>query len=254
MITQLLNNNLSPPELLQKIRTCNMRLEIEKLAQTINNKNNTSENNHYKTHILNITNLHNNNLTLHYNETGNISIKVPGSNTQSPYIYSIPGKTFLFSIDGNPFSVQHLLIDDNGLKRIGSTTITEDTPLYIDGTKELYECAPDIAFGAMTLVDRRADISVYDRQTLQKVAWLPNDESAARFLVALELLEVVRDPQRRKVAEELVYHTHAAVAWNAFNAIAEQDRQAALAYAPVMRLLQNDKLNSFLDEQLEYAQ
>ncbi|WP_236196834.1 hypothetical protein [Pseudomonas glycinae] len=254
MITKLLTNSLSPSELLQKIRTCNMRAEVEKLVKTINNKNKTPEHILYKTRILNITNLHNNNLTLYCNDIGNISIKIPDNNAASPYMYSIPGKTFLFSIDGHSFDVQHYQIDDNGLKHIGSVTINEGSPLYIDGTKELYECAPDIAFGAMTLVDRRADISVYDRQTLQKVAWLPNDQSAARFLVALELLEVAQDPQRRKVAEELVYHSHAAVAWNAFNVIAEQDRQAALAYAPVMRLLRNDKLNSFLDYQQECAQ
>lgn len=254
MITQLLDNSLPPSSILQYISQSNINHEIKTLIKALNLQKEQSNIDQYKAHILDTANLHTGTLTLHYNETGNISIRMPQDLKQLPSIYSLPGKTFLFTIDNTSFSVQRYTIGDNGLKDNGSIIINGQNPLYIDGAETLYECTSNIAYGSLTLVDKQADISVFDRQTLQKIAWLPNDESAARFLVSLELLAAAEDTHRRKVAEELVYHTHPAVAWSAFNAIAEEDRQAALVYAPVMRLLQNDKLNEFLDRQLGCAQ
>lgn len=251
MITQLLDTNLSPTHILDLITKNNMTTEVKKLSSALASHNRTLDNQRYKVQALNSTNTYTGTLVLHYNATGNISIKAPDSTPASAYFYSVPGKTFLFSINNQPFNVQRYTIIENSLIPGDCTAVSEKQPLYIDGSKELFECDHDVLSASINLIDRRADITVFDRRTLQKVAWLPNDEGAARFLVSLELLEAAADPGARKVAEELVYHQHPAVAWKAFTIIAREDKAAALAYAPVMRLLQSEQLNRHLDAQLE---
>ena len=62
-------------------------------------------------------------------------------------------------------------------------------------------------------------------------------------LFSLELFEAVKDPEVEKVAEELIYHVHPAVAWRAFQVIFKRDRKAALHYIPIMRQLKNHRVD-----------
>lgn len=253
MITELLDTDLEPEPILDTLNKNNMTSEVNTLCNLLDTRIKTLGIQHYKAQALNSTNPYTRTLTLYYNAAGNISIKAPDSTTASPYFYSVPGKTFLFSINNTPFNVQRYTIEDDQLSLGDNTTVDDGQALYIDGTKELFECDQEVLSASINLIDRRADIAVFDRRTLKKVAWLPNDESAARFLVSLELLEAAADPHARKVAEELIYHQHPAVTWKAFNVIAQEDKAAALAYAPVMRLLQNEQLNRYLDAHMDSA-
>ncbi|WP_241392782.1 hypothetical protein [Pseudomonas chlororaphis] len=132
-----------------------------------------------------------------------------------------------------------------------SAVVSEGNPLMVDGRHTLFDCPPAAAhpqafIGSINLPHRSADISVFDRQSLRKIAWIPHDDGAARFLVSLELLEATQDPGIGTIAEELIYHYHPAVAWKAFQTIYQFNRQTALDYVPLLR--QNRCLDSLLDQ------
>jgi len=254
MIETLLNAALSPNELLTTLKTLDTSADIQKLVSLLHNKSEHLHETSKSAAIMKSTNTHTGTLILHCNESGNISLKVPDRAPPSPLLYTVPGNSVLFAINDQSFPVQLYGVQANHL-RLGKQIIVDaDNPLFIDGTKVLYDSNPTgnghAAFiGSINLPDRSSDIGVFDRASRRKVAWFPHDDSAARYLVSLELLEAAQDPEAGKVAEELVYHYHPAVAWKAFQVIQHTDPQTALHFVPLLRNLQNSRLNFLLDQQ-----
>jgi hypothetical protein len=159
----------------------------------------------------------------------------------------------LFAINGESFPIQLYQLEDECLTRAERVSVDGNNPLFVDGAKVLFDSNPDgngqpAFIGSINLPERTADIGVFDPDSLRKIAWFPHDDSAARFLASLELLEAAQDPGACKVAEELIYHYHPAVAWKAFQIISRTDLQAALNCAPLLRNLQNSRLNHLLDQ------
>nr|BFE89809.1 hypothetical protein GCM10020185_03450 [Pseudomonas brassicacearum subsp. brassicacearum] len=56
--------------------------------------------------------------------------------------------------------------------------------------------------------------------------------------MSLELLETIQDPEGVRVAGELIYHYHPAVAWKAFQMLYRADPQNALSYVPSLKKTQ----------------
>lgn len=202
--------------------------------------------------LLNSTNIHTGTLTLFYNATGNISLKVPDAAPASAQLYSIPGHSVLFAINAQSYCVQLYSLNGDQLTLGAQVTIDADNPLYIDGAQTLYDSNPagsgHRAFiGSVNFPDKAADIHVYERASLQKIAWFAQDDSAARYLVSLELLEALQDPDTGKVAEELIYHYHPAVAWKAFQLMHHVDPHLARRYVAQLRKLENPRIDELLD-------
>lgn len=251
MIKTLLNPEMTPSQLISRIKTLNMSVEIKKLTEQLP-KQSAIMDSTYRADILRLTNTHTGTLTLHYNNSGNISLKVPDNAPASEHLYSVPGNSVLFAINAESFSIQLYELEDEHLTPAQRVTVDASNPLFIDGTKVLFDSNPTgnghpAFIGSINLPDRSADISVFDRATLNKIAWFPHDDSAARYLVSLELLEAAQDPGSRKVAEELIYHYHPAVAWKSFQMLYQTDPQVALSYVPMLKNLQNSRLNLLLD-------
>ncbi|MHA3737001.1 hypothetical protein ACXR0M_15220 [Pseudomonas sp. Eth.TT006] len=253
MIKNLLNPGLPPEQLIARIKHINMGAEIYKLATQLIHSDTENQDSLYRAAIMQATNIHTGTVTLYCNNHGNISLKVADNATAADQLYSVPGKSVLFAINAESFPVQLYRLEEDRLTRAERVIVDGDNPLFVDGTKTLFDSNPDSngpqAFiGSVNLPERAADISVFDPVTLRKIAWFPHDDSAARFLVSLELLEAAQDPGACKVAEELIYHYHPAVAWRAFQLIGRTDLQAAMKSAPMLRNLQNRRLNHLLDQ------
>lgn len=258
MIKTLLNANLSSDELLTTLKILDTSADIHRLVSLLHNNPEQPDEISKSAMIMKSTNTHTGTLILHCNESGNISLKVPDRAPPSPLLYTVPGNSVLFAINDQSFAVQLYGVQANCLTVGKQVIVDTNNPLFIDGTKVLFDSNPTgnghTAFiGSINLPDRSADIEVFDRVSLRKVAWFPHDDSAARYLVSLELLEAAQDPGAGKVAEELIYHYHPAVAWKAFQVIQQTDPQTALHFVPLLRKLQNSRLNFLLDQQSESA-
>ncbi|WP_367371974.1 hypothetical protein [Pseudomonas lini] len=253
MIKTLLSTDLTPSQLIARIKTLNMTAEVKKLADPLPKKTARAFDSSHGAEILRLTNTHTGTLTLHCNKSGNISLKAPDSAPASEQLYSVPGNSVLFSINAEPFPLQLYELEDEHLTRAELVIVDAGNPLFIDGTQTLFDSnahgtGHSAFIGSLNFPDKSADIYVFDRVSLQKTAWFPHDDSAARYLVSLELLEAAQDPGAGKVAEELIYHYHPAVAWKAFQMIHLVNPAAALVYAPLLRNLQNTRLNNLLDQ------
>ncbi|CAI8944317.1 MULTISPECIES: hypothetical protein [Pseudomonas] len=253
MIKNLLNPDLTPAQLISSIKTINMGNEINNLADQLVNQTVNTLDSSRRAAIMKATNIHTGTLTLHCNKDGNISLKAPDNAPAQEQLYSVPGNSVLFAINGQSFSIQLYKLAGEYLTRAQHVIVDTDHPLYIDGTQTLYDSNPTgnghpAFIGSINMPVRSADISVFDRLSLRKIAWFPHDDSAARFLVSLELLDAAQDPDACKVAQELIYHYHPAVAWKAFQVLGRTDPQAALKCVPLLRNLQNGRLNQLLDQ------
>ncbi|VVO94560.1 hypothetical protein [Pseudomonas fluorescens] len=251
MLTTLISQETNPEKIIEIIKKLDMTAEVKKLFAALGNQVKTTDTNVHRAALLDIVNPNTNTLTLHCNDFSNISIKTP-STSNSSALYSAPGYSIFFAINHQSFTIQRYSVTEEWLTKKDSVTVSEGNPVVIDGRDTLLDCNPpgegDQAFiGSINLPDRSADISVFDRKSLRKIAWFPHDDSAARYLVSLELLEAAQDPDAAKVAEEVIYHYHPAVAWRAFQMIYQKDRHNALHYVPLLRQLQNRRLDYLLD-------
>lgn len=258
MIETLLDKGLSPSQIIKSLEALDITRHIERLAHQLSKNTALTHDTSRSAEIMKSTNIHTRTLILHCNGDGNIGLKAPDNAGASELLYTVPGNSILFAINNQSFPVQLYEIQDDKLTLGQWIIVDADNPLFIDGTKVLFDSNPTghghkAFIGSINLPDRSADIGVFDRASLDKIAWFPHDDSAARYLVSLELLETAQDPEARKVAEELIYHYHPAVAWKAFQMIQQTDRQAALNYVPLLRNLQDNHLNVLLDQQSEAA-
>lgn len=252
MIKTLLNPGLKPTQIITSIKTLNMKTEVKILVDQLPKQTTTASETAYRAEIMKLTNIHTRTLTLHCNQSGNISLKVPDNAASPEQLYSVPGNSILFAVNEESFSLQLYELEDEHLAQGERVIVDTNNPLFIDGTKTLFDSNVDgtghSAFiGSFNFPDRHADINVFDRVSLQKTGWFPHDDSAARYLVSLELLEAAGDPGAGQVAEELIYHYHPAVAWKAFQIIHLVNPATALGYAPLLRKQQNTRLNHLLD-------
>lgn len=255
MIKTLISSELHPEQIVSTLKTLDLTTEVKHLAALLHQQTADGPELSKGAAILSSTNIHTGTLSLYYNASGNISLKAPDNAPASPQFYSVPGNSFLFAINAQSYCVQLYALADDNLIPGPHVTVDADNPLFIDGTKVLYDSNPTgnghLAFiGSLNFPDKSADIRVFERGSLRKCAWFPHDKSAAHYLVSLELLEAAQDPDSSKVAEELIYHYHPAVAWKAFQLIHGADPCNARGYVPQLRKLQNNHLNRLLDHHL----
>ncbi|WP_085586679.1 MULTISPECIES: hypothetical protein [unclassified Pseudomonas] len=257
MINLLKHYNSAPAELAEAIKNLNLTIEIQELSNHLYSNIKTSAKQQQRATILDNVNPYTQTLTLHCTDDANISVRTLSS-TSSTVLYSVPGHSILFPVHSEPFSVQLYGIEGDRLSLARRVTVTDRDPLLIDGRHTLYECVPSegptpVLVGSINLPVRSADISVFDRSSLRKVAWFPHDDSAARYLVSLELLEAAQDPEAVRVAEELIHHYHPAVAWKAFQIIDQHAQDTARRYVPLLRKLNNPRLDQLLERRSEAA-
>ncbi len=255
IITECLSEKISPEKIISLIKNLDMTAEVKSISNTVYDRIKRTDTTLHQAAILDVVNLHTNTLTLHYTDFGNISIKTPHT-AKSAELYSVPGHSILFAINNQSFTVQLYRITEEQLTIKERVTISENNPLVIDGRHTLFEYIPSDSgnpafIGSINLPDLTADICVFNRDSLRKIAWFPHDDSAARYLVSLELLESIQDPGACKVAEELIYHYHPAVAWRAFQVIYQKDPLAAPNYVPLLRQLKNSHMDHLLDQYSE---
>ncbi|TMU73950.1 hypothetical protein FGA82_22025 [Pseudomonas fluorescens] len=159
----------------------------------------------------------------------------------------------MFATNAQSFTVDLYSVFDDHLVFKDRAVVREGQPLLIEGRHTLFDCPPcpqnpSAVIGSLNWPDRTVDVRVFDRESLRKIAWFPHNESAARFLVSLQLLEATQDPGLGKIAEELIYHHHPAVAWKVFQVIEHLSPQAAAHYVPLLRQLDNRRLDGLLDQ------
>jgi len=251
-LSELLSEQISPEAIADAIKTMDMTWHVRQLFDALPVHGNTSDDNVRRAALLGIVNVATHHLTLHCTEYGNLSVQIPQGSTASS-LYSVPGCTLLFAMNDQSFTVDLYNVFDDHLALKERAVVREGQPLLIEGPHTLFDCHPCTQdhcaiVGSLNWPDRTADISVFDRESLRKIAWFPHDESAARFLVSLELLEATQDPGLGKIAEELIYHYHPAVAWKAFQVIHHLSPQAATHYVPLLRQLDNPHLDGLLDQ------
>ncbi|WP_238349516.1 hypothetical protein [Pseudomonas sp. SWRI179] len=250
MIKNLITHDMPLEDLAAKIKNLDMTAEINQLITELHTPVQPATKHTRNAAILNMTNPHTATITLYRTNIGNISIKK--IQAMPSRLYSVPGKSILFSLNRQPIKIHSYHLRNDELEK-GKTIIIDDQhPSIIDGHRALFDyslinrepCGALV--GSINFPDRLLDIQVFDRTTLRKVAWLPHDESAARYLVSLELLETIHDPRGIKVAEELIYHYHPAVAWKAFQMLYRADPQKSRAYTPLLEKRQDTRLNNLL--------
>jgi len=250
MIKHLISRPLPLDDIMKKIKTLDMTAEINELVTALDGNATSDSVQSRRATIMRIANPHTKTLTLHCTGIGNISVATITTNKPSPHLFSVPGQSILFALDQS-FEVQRYIRHETKLEKTDLITVSPNHPLLIDGNRTVFEYvqmhrgSTGLA-GRINLLDKSSDIGVFDRASLKKVAWLPHDESAARYLVSLELLETIRDPKGAIVAEELIYHYHPAVAWKAFQMLYQVAPQHALSYLPLLRKHQNPRLDQLL--------
>ncbi|UZE21909.1 hypothetical protein LOY67_17840 [Pseudomonas sp. B21-056] len=250
MIKHLINKKFPPEYIAEEIKTLDMTAQVNQLISQLSNQPTFAEAQSRRATIMSMSNPHTGTLLLHCTNIGNISISTATLHNVLSPLYSVPGQSILFALD-QPFEIQRYICHEDQLEKLDMVTVDAKNPLIIDGSRTLFDYAraerqSATLTGRINLLDRSADISVFDRVSLRKIAWLPHDESAARFLVSLELLDTLRDPKGPKVAEELVYHYHPAVAWKAFQMLYRADPHTALNYVPLLKKLKNPRLDNLL--------
>ncbi|MCJ8205028.1 hypothetical protein [Pseudomonas sp. RGM2987] len=247
MIKTLISRNIPPQHIAETIKTLDMAAQISQLFVDLKRQPRFAMARSRRAAIMNMTNPGTGTITLHCTSIGNISIKAPALSGSSSQLYSVPGQSVLFAID-QPFEVQLYAVGPNQLEKTDICSIDQNNPLVIDGSRTLFDyCQSDAGLiGRINLPDRMTDIGVFDRVSLRKVAWLPHDDGAARHLVSLQLLEAVQDPERARVAGELIYHYHPAVAWKAFQVLYLAYPQMAVSYVALLKKHRNARLDSLL--------
>ncbi len=252
MIDVILDSDLSPDQLAVAIKSTDMTAEVNHLIERLHQQIDIQTEINQKGLLLDATNVHTGTVTLFFNDKGNISLKAPDSTPPFPQLYSIPGYSVLFAINGEAYPVQLYALEGDQLTRSARVIVDAEHPLLIDGAGFLYDSNPDgkghpAFIGSVNLPDRTMDIHVFDRASLLECAWFPHDNSAARYLVSLNLLEAIQDPDRVKVAEELIYHYHPAVAWNALLLMYRAAPDNAHRHVAQLRKFQNARINALLD-------
>ncbi|MFQ6557469.1 hypothetical protein Q7F05_16105 [Pseudomonas sp. Lb2C1-1] len=257
MIKNLIATRLPLEHIAEKIKTLDMTTQIKQLIADLNAQHKVATAQSRRAAIMNMTNSHTGTITLYCTGVANISIKTPAFNTASSQLYSVPGQSILFALD-QPFEIQLYTLNTHQLEKTDISIIDNCNPLIIDGNRTLFDYSQKgekqpALIGRINFPDRSADISVFDPVSLRKTAWLPHDNSAARYLVSLELLETIQDPGGVRVARELIYHYHPAVAWKAFQMLYRADPQNALNYAPLLKKLESARLDNLLHSLVQAA-
>ena len=250
MIKNLIATRLPLEHIAEKIKTLDMTAQIKQLIADLDVQHKVATAQSRRAAIMNMTNPHTGTITLHCTSVGNISIKALASNTASSQLYSVPGQSILFALD-LPFEIQQYTLNTHQLEKTDTSIVDPCNPLIIDGNRTLFDYSQrgekqPALIGRINFPDRSADISVFDPASLRKTAWLPHDNSAARYLVSLELLETIEDPGVVRVAGELIYHYHPAVAWKAFQMLYRADPQNALSYVPLLKKREDARLDNLL--------
>ena len=250
MIKNLISEKNSPTDIAKTIKELDMTSEARQLISQLMAEPAFATAQSRRATIMNITNTHTRTLVLHKTNKVNISIKLSKFDPTPAPLYSVPGQSILFALD-QPFEIQRYTVKEGRIEKADIATIDQKNPLIIDGHHTLFDYIqtrrePAKLTGRINFPNRAMDISVFDRVSLRKIAWLPHDESAARYLVSLELLETIQDPEMHKVAGELIYHYHPAVAWKAFQILYRTDRLNALNYVQLLKKHQNARLDDLL--------
>lgn len=249
MMMSLLGSNLSPQQIRDRLQGLDLTSEVKQRLQQLQDDPQPSSAQSRHGAIMSRTNCQTNTFTLAASSRGNASLKMPGRRATAP-LYSVPGHCVLFAINQRSFTVTRYRIQDERLTQPEHRVVDVQHPLHIDGQHELFEhtpCAHDAFMGSFNFPDKTADIQVFDRSTRQKIGWFPVDDSAARFLACLELLEGVADPQATQVAEELIYHYHPGVAWKAFQQIYHANPNRAQQYVRMLGKHRNPRLDTLLE-------
>ncbi|WP_223471609.1 MULTISPECIES: hypothetical protein [unclassified Pseudomonas] len=250
MIKNLIATRIPLERIAEKIKTLDMTAQVKQLIADLDIQHNVATAQSRRAAIMNMTNPHTGTITLHCTSVGNISIKAPASNTASSQLYSVPGQSILFALD-QPFEIQQYTLKTHQLEKTDTSIIDNCNPLIIDGNRTLFDYSQrgekqPALIGRINFPDRSADINVFDPVSLRKTAWLPQDNSTARYLLSLELLETIQDPEGVRVAGELIYHYHPAVAWKAFQMLYRADPQNALSYVPSLKKRKDARLDNLL--------
>ena len=257
MLPSLLSTPSDPEKITTLIQSIDMTAEVKSLLHALHEPKAGASTAAYQSGILNAVNRQTHTLVLHTTEFANISIRAPGA-LRATQLYSVPGCSILFALHNQAFRIQTYDLAEDTLTFKGCITVTEGKPVMIDGRHTLFDYNAlnhhaDLFIGIINFPDPSADIRAFDRESLRKIAWFPHDDSAAHFLLSLELLEATGDPEAGKVAQELTDHTHPAVAWRAFQMTYQRDPLAALSFVPLLRQLKNARLDHLLDLYREAA-
>jgi hypothetical protein len=190
-------------------------------------------------------------VVLYANPYGNMEVRFPALSKPVGSLYAVPGSTILFSVAGYSYSVTRHVISDLGLSAGKLLLVDERSPRLFDGDNELYSAeaqhiAPTCIL-AINIPDASKDIKVYCARTLIRHSWLPADPGVQRFLVGLEAMIAVGDPNTGRVAVELMSHPHPEVKWAAFKVLLDRDPSVAARFVPVLRSLNCPVINATLE-------
>ncbi|WP_133295888.1 hypothetical protein [Pseudomonas sp. AFG_SD02_1510_Pfu_092] len=166
------------------------------------------------------------------------------------HLYSTSGHCVWFAPPGFSYALRVYRRDGSQLVDPECVVIAQHAPLLVRGDDHVVCLNPwgapaHLAF-SLSVPVAGSDIVVYERERLTSIAWFPADSQVSRFIVLLQALQTIGDPALVQVADQLVYHPHPALRWQAFQILIKHMPQKRDEYCLLLRAAGDDWLEERL--------
>lgn len=187
---------------------------------------------------------------LSLNVTDGMSLDITRVSTEPEHLYSASGHSIWFAPSGFSYDLRRFRRVGDRLVDPQLIHIDQHSPLLVDGDSSVVDVCPleaseHLVF-SLNIPVPLSDIHVYGLKTLTRIAWFPADAQVPRFLVVLEALVKIQDPNLERVAGELIYHHHPAVRWQAFLVLMQFSPEKLEEYCELMSSLEDSGLQAMV--------
>lgn len=248
MFDRFLNADMDASQILAQIKRTDMASLIKPLLEQSRSRDRLLAPEQLRAVMAATVNCQAASLILFANEYGNVEARFPLRAKPLDWLYSLPGNVILFALSGYPYDVTRHALDENGLSLGEPLIVDAQTPRLFNGVDELYRLddsrGADSCFLAINFPDASRDIAVYCKTTLKKISWLPSHQGVQRFLVGLDAMRAVNDPNISKVAFELIQHPHPEIKRAAYKVLQDYDPVTAAQVLPEINMYHDSRLNT----------
>jgi len=152
-----------------------------------------------------------------------VSLDVTRVSEAAQHLYSSSGYGIWFAPEGFDYELTLFRRQGDRLVEPQVVRVSAQAPVLVEGDAQVVDvCSPQsrehLVFSLNVPVPG-SDIEVFDRRTLSRIAWFAADVQVSRFLMLLDALQVLEDSNLQQIADELLYHPHPAVRWQAFQVL-----------------------------------
>ncbi|MFV3382860.1 MULTISPECIES: hypothetical protein [Pseudomonas] len=250
----LLRGKLEPAELVEQVRHTDMRAVVDRAWQGFKERMDGESEQVRKALLFGAVAHFSERLRLSP-EQEPVALDVTRVHSAANHLYSTSGYSIWFAPVGFDYPLQLFRRQANRLCNGTTVTVTPHSPVLVDGACTVAalctgEASQRLVF-SLNLPIPGSDIEVFDRQTLARIAWFPADMQVSRFLLLLDALRRIGDPNLARVARELLYHHHPAVRWQAFEVLMECSPEQCEQYREILGSLPDSGLDAMLSDYLQ---